>query len=541
MLWLAIYLPKLPLEVFTRSWIPVSQSGLQAKLAARPPSGHILPEGPSIAVCNRLQILQSNELAQALGVSAGIKRATAQALAPDILLLDRDPTRETQSLEHIAIWLLQFTPQVSIRIPYKTNKDPPCGLVLEIEPSLKLFGGKDTIMTIVRSGLIEQGYDAAIACAPTATGAWWLAQSQPGVSVDQFTQFNAKLAGVPISVIESARDHLGILYGLGVQSLKDLAQLPRTGLARRFGPSLLKELDQALGRLPEPLEPIRAPQTFDLKLELLAQVENAQALLFGAKRMVLMLTGWLSALHAGVRQFSLLALHDDHEPTDIHIELADASRDPNRLILLLRERLDKIQLPEPAHSLQLQCLEICALGQTNDQLFPNPAQAHEGLSRLVERLQSRLGKEHVQQLLVAPDHRPEAAYILEPIRDLSILKKKMLALKSAKTPSLKAQEPDQTYQALNNPDFQSNQLPRPLWLLQHPIVIHERQNRPWFQGPLHLLAGPERIEGGWWDGNFVQRDYFIAEDDEAALYWIFSTRGTDGVGSSSWHVQGMFG
>ena len=28
---------------------------------------------------------------------------------------------------------------------------------------------------------------------------------------------------------------------------------------------------------------------------------------------------------------------------------------------------------------------------------------------------------------------------------------------------------------------------------------------------LELLAGPERIESGWWDGADVQRDYYVAQ------------------------------
>ena len=39
---------------------------------------------------------------------------------------------------------------------------------------------------------------------------------------------------------------------------------------------------------------------------------------------------------------------------------------------------------------------------------------------------------------------------------------------------------------------------------------------------------PERIEGGWWDATLVQRDYFIAEDDQAKWLWIYRTRGNNG-------------
>jgi protein ImuB len=98
-------------------------------------------------------------------------------------------------------------------------------------------------------------------------------------------------------------------------------------------------------------------------------------------------------------------------------------------------------------------------------------------------------------------------------------------------------------------------LPRPLWLLHKPIALRERNQRPWWRGPLKLLSSPERIEGGWWDCNLVQRDYFIAEDDHAQWFWIYRTRGSgndtgaahDGNGGNGadadtgWYLQGIFG
>jgi protein ImuB len=67
-----------------------------------------------------------------------------------------------------------------------------------------------------------------------------------------------------------------------------------------------------------------------------------------------------------------------------------------------------------------------------------------------------------------------------------------------------------------------------------------------------LLSGPERIEGGWWDCNLVQRDYFIAEDDHAQWFWIYRTRGNHLAAAggqkgsqrdldASWYLQGIFG
>lgn len=77
---------------------------------------------------------------------------------------------------------------------------------------------------------------------------------------------------------------------------------------------------------------------------------------------------------------------------------------------------------------------------------------------------------------------------------------------------------------------------RPLWLLQEPVSLRMRDGRPWLVGELRLLSARERIEGGWWDGADVARDYFIAEDRHGARYWIFRELHTN----EGWFLQGIF-
>jgi len=54
---------------------------------------------------------------------------------------------------------------------------------------------------------------------------------------------------------------------------------------------------------------------------------------------------------------------------------------------------------------------------------------------------------------------------------------------------------------------------------------------------LRLVAGPERIESGWWDGADVRRDYYVASDSRGARFWIYR----DCVGERKWFLHGIFG
>ncbi len=52
------------------------------------------------------------------------------------------------------------------------------------------------------------------------------------------------------------------------------------------------------------------PDGFKARLELMSRVETAPALLFGARRLLMQMCGWLAARHAGLTAFTLRWAHD---------------------------------------------------------------------------------------------------------------------------------------------------------------------------------------------------------------------------------------
>src|SRR5438876_7019902 len=69
------------------------------------------------------------------------------------------------TLEHVAAWACQFTPRVSL--------EPPHGLLLEVEGSLRLFGGLERLLERLREGLDAMELTAQLAVAPAARAALW--------------------------------------------------------------------------------------------------------------------------------------------------------------------------------------------------------------------------------------------------------------------------------------------------------------------------------------------------------------------------------
>jgi protein ImuB len=83
--------------------------------------------------------------------------------------------------------------------------------------------------------------------------------------------------------------------------------------------------------------------------------------------------------------------------------------------------------------------------------------------------------------------------------------------------------------------------PRPAWLLPEPRPLDVRADRPIYEAlPLRLIAGPERIESGWWDDATATRDYFIAENAAGHLVWIYRERLIQ-PDRPAWFLQGLFG
>src|SRR5690606_42050830 len=73
-----------------------------------------------------------------------------------------------------------FTPSVSLHsdLAFETldEASSPCGLLAEVAPSLRYFGGLRALLGRVHAGLRSLGYRVRIGAAPTAGAAWLLAR-----------------------------------------------------------------------------------------------------------------------------------------------------------------------------------------------------------------------------------------------------------------------------------------------------------------------------------------------------------------------------
>ncbi|MBL8346960.1 MAG: DNA polymerase Y family protein [Rubrivivax sp.] len=579
MLWLALHLPHLSLEAFCAS-LP-GEPGAAGRLATATP----------VALVAEHRITEFNAAAAALGLRVGMKRATSLALAADLLLGEADRARDAAALRAVAHAALAFTPAV-------TMQDGQATVLMEVSASLRLFGGLAALHRRLREALAPLGHRVQIAAAPTALGAAVLARwgcegegaAPPfdpmfGPHATQLSELARLLDRAPVWLLGPAREHWEALQGMGLRTLSDLRQLPRAGLARRFGEGLLQDLDRALGQAHDPRRWLELPTRFETRLELHQRADNTEQVLVAAAVLLARLVVWAQARQGRIAAFTLAMRHEPRHrsnapATELRIELAEPALDPAHLQLLLRERLARVTLCAPTLEVRLRCHELVSGAPPNGELFPTRGSEALGLARLLERLRARLGDAQVQRLEPVADHRPErgtrglpALAVVSPVAVARVkaavkpspgpmhrgtrivpgseaqvtLSQPQVSLEEQAVPAERSERAP-TRLRPDSPENSALPLHRPVWLLPEPVPLPERHALPMLDGqPLQLVSGPERIEAGWWDGEPATRDYFIALAADGSLVWVWRRRlpsdasGREGGGEVQWMLQGRFG
>ena len=83
--------------------------------------------------------------------------------------------------------------------------------------------------------------------------------------------------------------------------------------------------------------------------------------------------------------------------------------------------------------------------------------------------------------------------------------------------------------------------PHGFW--KSPVRLLMRKHRPFYGSPLRMVSPGERIEAGWFDGELVTRDYFVAQGEDQSCFWIYRERvsSRDAEEDQRWFLHGLFG
>lgn len=480
MLWLAIHLPLLSLTA-------LNGADTEAK--------------PGCVVTARRGARRWAIAATQTELQPGTDWSTVQLLYPDLRAYERRPRAEREALQTLAAWAYRYGSELIWELA-EADEDYglPCACVwVEIGASLNLYGGLEGLLADFSHTFPETGHHGVAGVAPTPEAALLLARAG-GARVADPAQLAAALSPLPLAALPLAPETRTALTNVGLSTLGDLLPLPAAAVARRYGRALVLYLDSLLGRRPDVRPRYRLPAKYQRRFDLLSEVEHAEGLLFPLQRLTRELADYLRARDTGLQEFRLVLHHGRgsggraQADTTLVLRLATPGRDSERLLRVIREQLARQPLPAPVRTLRLHAEQFIEPAAGQRDLFADP-RSDEAWGQLLEKLVARLGDDAVTALGLADDHRPERCWRATP---------------SDAPPA---------------PPLPPPAVARPVWLIDPP--------RP-LPSPPPCLGEAERIEGGWWDGGDVVRDYYQA-DLHGGRLWVFQERS-----SRSWYLQGIW-
>lgn len=567
-------------------------------------------------LAERLVVVAVDEAARRAGIHPGMPLAQARALRADLLHAEHNPHADHAALKALARWMLRFTPVVGIlddvpdaephraapstdvsphprhaamrvarfaqgeRLLYdraparRTSRpasgiSPAFGLALDLTGCERVFGGIDPLVRKIDDSLRRLHLSAAVCVAPTLGGAWAISfdpRRQRAVVADE--ELLAALDPLPPHTLRLPHDVVASLRHVGIDSVAQLRALPRAKLPARFGPLLLQRLDQALGRLPEPIVAVEPFRPIVRHVEFEYVVSSLDAVLLTLERLLDAIVIELRRRGRGARHLSLALLRPRGQSATFTVALARASRDPRVLLRLCRcaietdagqlglrrgrgrrrstgslrhDRADRhddpgaieyvddgffglrvsVERSEPVVERQIDLSGQC------------DGASDEERARLIERLSQKLGAARVLVASSLPGYLPEKSFRFDAALTMEAPSGSMT---EASTDRL---EP-------------AGWLPLtllPLTLLPVPrearVIVspsHDRDGKPvWidFDNDSRAIVhcfGPSRVAGEWWHGHCRTRDYFEVEDERAERLWLFRV-----PENGRWFVHGFFG
>jgi protein ImuB len=436
-----------------------------------------------------------------------------------------DLAQNRAGLQRLAHWCRRYSPLVGWE-----ESIAPDALLLDVTGCAHLFGGEERMTRQVAHDLSRGNWTCRLAIADTIGAAWAVARhrsrraGQRPVLIPSGKQADA-LALLPVSALRISARNVEVLNELGIETIAQLMTLSRKALPSRFGPEILRRLDQALGHIPEFVVPERPSDPLLAKWGCEAPLEDRAAIETVLQHLLARLIRRLQSGNEGILQF-VVELHVPHrEAAQFSVGLMQPTLRPQRLLELLRLQLERAALAGGVHQLTIHVTRTAPLDAEQAELFESSEcrTGRRDLDSLLDRLSNRLGHEAVLRSKLNPDFDPERAVAYCPLVEKDRTEQERIAETSA--------------------DRRTS--PRPLRLFRHPfpVVVWSvvpngppiRLSGPQGDQDIVYCDGPERIETGWWREGPLRRDYFRVDTEQGQRLWLFQSRD-----EGSWFVHGTF-
>ena len=501
----AIHLPRFAMERWQR-W--ASQQG------DAPPED--IPAALAVEGTHGPVIHATNRAAETQGVYKGARVVDMRALCPDLKITFADIGGDQKALEKLMMWARRWCPWTAI--------DGPAGMIFDTTGSDHLWGGEAAMLRDMEERLSHLGLSATLAVSPSHGASWALSRFGGVREVCAPETLSRRMSNMPVRALRLTGDTVQLLNRLGLKTVGDLAAVPRISLARRFSNAPLQQnpllrLDQMMGRLAEPVSASDDPPRFAVQANLAEPIQDPTPHL---PALCHDLCEGLQKAGFGARRIRVTVFRSDGEVSHVDAATAQPNRDPDHLLRLFDDKLERIN---PGFGFDLITLgaTVAEVMQASQPGLDQKGSDGADLARLLDRLTARLGAPAIRRPIPNDSHIPERAEVWEAAIH-------------------------------TKPAITSPRTDRPVRLFDHPEEVRVLYAVP--EGPpaqfiwrrvtrrVVRFAGPERIAPEWWrdmPGTRL-RDYYKVEDQLNHRLWLYRSGvlGDDRGATPRWFVHGVF-
>ncbi|QIA63718.1 DNA polymerase Y family protein [Vibrio astriarenae] len=435
-------------------------------------------------------VVQANSLALEHGVKLGMGLGSASALCAQLNVHPYDEKIEVQRLNQVAQWLYLVTSDIALYAPN--------GLLLKASNMLTLYSDLNRYWEVIEQHLepLRLSYQFATGFSPFS--AMLLAKK----GINQITSCHETtlnyLSKQSLNLSELESKQVEQLNRVGIKNFSELLKIPLKEVARRFNIDLVNYVGRLLGQLSHPVPFFQPQEAFESSLELLYDIENIQWLYRPLTRLLQQLETFLTLRNRVAYELRLTLSQRDAAPESIIFTSGGGDYRHEKWQKLCGLTLESVKLSGPVYHLTLKAIRTGQMNQDYIDIFDGDKGNRNGAD-LIALLQAKLGNHNVTRPIPNADHRPEKSTRFEHA-DRSI-------------------KGSQDAQAMT-----INRL-RPTRLINPPAPLAHK---------IELVHGPERIVTGWWDGEVITRDYFVALTPQSEWLWVFRTE------QKQWFLHGYF-
>jgi protein ImuB len=385
--------------------------------------------------------------------------------------------------------------------------NPPESLLLDVTGIAPFFSGEQPLTQELEKTFITDLFEVRIGIASTLGSAWAAAHflARPLQAAIIQADESDSLLNLPVAGLRLDPAELGKFQRLGITTIREVVNLDRTALLRRFGPELLLRLDQFTGVREESITPWMAAPRFIVEQSLEEGIADPEFIEQLWSTLLHRLLQKLEPKRLGLRQLDCRFDLENRTELQISLRLCRPTADLRHISDLLQLKLEQVRWESPLVSLFMEGAEVALIESSQHELFAGASQnLTRSLSILLNRLSGRLGDEAVCHPVLSPDPVPERGIEFVPLTEdacsTSIRPARYLPVDR---PTALYPQPREVEVIASFPDGP-------------PAVLFWKGNR--FEIASHW--GPERIEFGWWRGS-IRRDYYHVETTGGAWLWLY--------------------